>query len=220
MKAIIGQQSPLLSVSEWVQGEPVNLNQLLGKVVLIEVFQVNCPGCFLYSLPQAVNLYRKYAEQGLSVLGIATAFEDFDKNTLANLTALIEEGKVIGETARLLTEQGQLTENRLSFRIPFPVAMDRLNKRQKEVTQQDISDFIDEQIPNFQQLPESHQQKIQQQAKHYLESLDYQAETFITFNLKGTPSHILIDKQGILRNCAFGACPDLEMQIIELLKQT
>jgi hypothetical protein len=31
------------------------------KVVLVEAFQVNCPGCFFYALPQAISLYEKYA---------------------------------------------------------------------------------------------------------------------------------------------------------------
>jgi len=218
LKAIVGQKAPLLSVSDWVQGEPVNFDQLLGKVVLVEVFQVNCPGCFLYSLPQAVDLYNKYSHQGLSVLGMATAFEDFDKNNLENLAALVENGEVVGETQRMLSQQGQLVANRLPYKIPFPVAMDRLNKRQDDVKQQDIADFINVQIPNFQQLPESHRQKIWQQAQHYLESLEYHAETFATFDLKGTPSHILVDREGILRDCAFGAHQDLESHIIALLK--
>ncbi|MDD1641142.1 MAG: TlpA family protein disulfide reductase, partial [Methylococcaceae bacterium] len=51
MKAQLGQKAPLLSLSDWVQGEPVNFDQLSGRVVLVEVFQVNCPGCFLYALP-------------------------------------------------------------------------------------------------------------------------------------------------------------------------
>ncbi len=47
MKAQIGQKAPQLSVSAWVQGMELNFDQLLGQVVLVEVFQVNCPGCFL-----------------------------------------------------------------------------------------------------------------------------------------------------------------------------
>ena len=92
----IGQTlAPSLAVSCWVQGGPIDLSQLLGHVVLLEVFQVNCPGCFLYSLPQAVDLHYRYGDQGLVVIGIATAFEDFDKNTLENLRSLIDSGRVI-----------------------------------------------------------------------------------------------------------------------------
>ncbi|MDD5578945.1 MAG: redoxin domain-containing protein [Methylobacter sp.] len=220
MKAKIGQKAPPLSVSAWVQGEPVNFDDLSGQVVLVVVFQLNCPGCFLYSLPQAVNLYRKYSNHGLSVLGIATAFEDFDKNTLENLTRLVEKGEVVGETLRALSQSGELTAGRLlPYPIPFPLAMDRLTKRQDDITDNEITIFIKNRIPDFEQEPEPYQQKIRQQVQHYFESLIYHAETFETFELKGTPSHILVDKHGLLRDCAFGAYPELEVRIKELMEE-
>ena len=68
-----------ISVATWVQGGPLSLNDLTGSVVLIEVFQVNCPGCFIYSLPRAIDLHERYHQQGLVVISLATAFEDYDK---------------------------------------------------------------------------------------------------------------------------------------------
>ncbi len=219
MKAQIGQKAPLLSVSDWVQGARTNFDRLLGQVVLVEVFQVNCPGCFLYALPQAVDLHQQYSQHGLSVLGVATAFEDFDKNNLENLTRLAETGEVVGETLRVLSQQGRLNAGRLPYHIPFPLAMDRLNKRQHEVSNDMITNFINDRIPNFEQQPEADQQRIRQQVLNYFQSLDYHAETFERFELKGTPSHILVDKQGILRDCAFGAYPELEARILGLLQE-
>jgi len=120
---------------------------------------VNCPGCFLYSLPQAIDLHRKYSDQGLSVLGVATAFEDFDKNNLENLIQLVKNGEVVGETLHVLSQQGKLTaDSRLPFRIPFPLAMDRLNKRQSDVTAAEIAAFIKDRVPGFDRQPEPHQQ--------------------------------------------------------------
>ncbi|MGZ5601997.1 MAG: TlpA family protein disulfide reductase [Methylobacter sp.] len=219
MKAQIGQKAPLLSVSDWVQGNGTNFDGLLDRVVLVEIFQVNCPGCFLYALPQAVDLHQKYSEHGLSVLGVATAFEDFDKNNLENLTRLAETGEVVGETLRVLSQEGRLNVGRLPYRISFPLAMDRLNKRQHEVSNDMITNFINDRIPNFEQRPETDQQRIRQQALNYFQSLDYHAETFERFELKGTPSHILVDKQGMLRDCAFGAYPELEARILGLLQE-
>ena len=219
MKAQLGQKAPLLSVSDWVQGEPLKFDQLSGNVIVVEVFQVNCPGCFLYALPQAIDLHQRYSDQGLSVLGVATAFEDFDKNNLENLTLLIKNGKVVGETLRMLSQQGKLIAGHLPFRIPFPVAMDRLQKRQTDVTQDEIEFFINQRIPDFEQQRETYQQQIRQQVQHYFQSLTYHAETFELFDLKGTPSHILVDKKGLLRDCAFGVQPDLEALILELLKE-
>jgi peroxiredoxin len=219
MKAQIGQKAPLLSVSAWVQGNAVNFDQLLGRVVLVEVFQVNCPGCFLYALPQATDLYRKYSEHGLTVLGVATAFEDHEKNNLENLTRLAEHGEVVGETLRVLSQQGKLSAGRLTYRIPFPLAMDRLISQRGEVSDNLIIHFIQDHIPDFEQQSKAHQHHVRQQVLNYLQSLDCHAETFECFELKGTPSYILVDKQGVLRDCTFGVYPELESRILELLQE-
>ena len=41
-------------------------------------------------------------------MGLATAFEDFDKNTLDNLKMLAETGEVIGETKTALSCIGSI----------------------------------------------------------------------------------------------------------------
>ena len=48
----VNQPAPNLEVAEWVQGDPSNIDQERGKVILIEVIQVNCPGCFISGLPE------------------------------------------------------------------------------------------------------------------------------------------------------------------------
>ena len=64
----------------------------IGNIIVIEVFQVNCPGCFLYGLPQAISIYKNIKIKKLRVFGIATAFEDYDKNNLENLKLLLYRG--------------------------------------------------------------------------------------------------------------------------------
>ncbi|CAG7856652.1 hypothetical protein MCAMS1_01217 [biofilm metagenome] len=218
-KAKIGQTAPSLILSEWVQGKPVHFGQLTGKVVLVEVFQVNCPGCFLYGLPQAIDLHHRYADNGLAILGIATAFEDFDLNTLENLRKLINQGEVIGETFRMLSQHGVLKAGCLPYRIPFPVAMDKLVQREAEISHDDVIAFINEQLPTFDQQPEAYHQQIINQARAYLEKLLYHPQTFELFNLIGTPSYLLLNKQGILRDCGFGTQDDLELRVQKLLAE-
>jgi len=53
MKAKKSQKAPLLSLSEWVQGKPVNFDRLSGRVVLVEVFQG--PTCCLFNLSSGYN---------------------------------------------------------------------------------------------------------------------------------------------------------------------
>ena len=100
MPAVIGEKAPNLRLSEWVQGIPTNFDQEKDHIVIVEVFQVNCPGCFLYGIPEAISVYEKYSSEGVRVIGVATAFEDYDKNTLGNLKMLAETGEVVGDTKR------------------------------------------------------------------------------------------------------------------------
>ena len=215
----IGKPVPPLLLSDWVQGNSTQLDQLLGQVVLIEIFQVNCPACFLYSLPQAIDLHQRYKNKGLTVIGIATAFEDFDLNTLDNLKLLINENKVIGETKRILKENNRLIDGQLAYHIPFPVAMDMVNKQSGETSEDEVSSFISQHVPKFISYNEAEQIQIKNKVLDHLNSRFYTAETFRRFNLQGTPSHIVIDKQGILKACELGHFTDLEWLITSLLTE-
>jgi thiol-disulfide isomerase/thioredoxin len=216
MSAVIGQKCPSLGVSEWVQGAPTSLDDEKDKIVLVEVFQVNCPGCFMHAIPEAIEIYNKYKDEGVRVLGIATAFEDFDKNTVENLKMLVETGEVIGETQKALSMYGQLQEgNKLSFKIPFPLAMDNLTKVDGEVSQDQIMKFIYAQLPEFDSQPEDYQNQIIQRVKDHFKSKQYSAETFEKFSL----SFILIDRKGILRDVSFGQTGHLDSMIQKLIAE-
>lgn len=220
MIAQIGQKAPNLSISKWVQGMPTNIDQEKDHIVLVEVFQVNCPGCFLYGLPEAINIYNKYKDDGVRVLGVATAFEDFDKNTLENLELLVKTGQVIGETKKALTQYGRIVDgDKLPYKIPFPLGMDVLVKETGQPSKEKMLDFIKSQIPDFDEQPENYRQEILARVEFYFKSKEYSAETFEKYALRGTPSSILIDRKGILRDVSFGQMGHLEPMIQELLNE-
>ncbi|MEW6044301.1 MAG: TlpA family protein disulfide reductase [Thermoproteota archaeon] len=220
MLAQIGQKAPNLSVSKWVQGMPTNIDQEKDHIVLVEVFQVNCPGCFLYGIPEAINIYNKYKDDGVRVLGIATAFEDFDKNTLENLELLVKTGQVIGETKKALTQYGRIVDgDKLPYKIPFPLGMDVLVKETGQPSKQKMLDFIKSQIPNFDEQPENYRKEILARVEFYFKSKEYSAETFEKYALRGTPSSILIDRNGVLRDVSFGQMGHIEPMIQELLNE-
>ncbi len=206
-------------MSKWVQGLPTNFDKEKDHIVLVEVFQVNCPGCFLYGIPEAINIYNKYHSEGVTVLGVATAFEDFDKNTLENLELLLKSGEVIGETKKGLSQYGKLNDSKLSYKIPFPVAMDSLIKETGESSESRIKNYIYNQIPDFDSHPEDYRNQIFQRVKGYLKSKEYSAETFEKFSLQGTPSTIVVDRKGILRDVSFGQTGGLEPMIQSLLNE-
>jgi thiol-disulfide isomerase/thioredoxin len=219
MAARIGTKAPNLRVSKWVQGIPTNIDKEKDNVVLVEVFQVNCPGCFLYGIPEAINIHKKYGRDCVTVMGLATAFEDYDKNTLENLELLLKTGEVIGETRNVLGQYGNLDGNKLSYKIPFRVAMDSLKKESADLSQSRVMDFIEAQFPDFRTYSEKYKADFIERVKLYLKSKQYTAETFEEYALRGTPSSILIDKKGILRHVGFGQNGFLENTIQTLLKE-
>jgi len=219
MSVQIGQKAPNLKISKWVQGMDTNLDKQNDNIVVVEVFQVNCPGCFMYGIPESIEIYNKYKSEGVSVLGMATAFEDFDKNTLENLQLLLETGETVGETKKMLSQYGEPQGDKISYKIPYPVAMDSLIKQSGESSKEKMDSLIKNQIPNFDEQSEDYKNKIYDRVKDYFMSKEFSAETFEMYALPGTPSSILVDRKGILRDITFGQNGLLESKIQALLNE-
>ena len=219
MSVQIGQKAPNLKVSKWVQGMDTNLDEQNDNIVVVEVFQVNCPGCFMYGIPESIEIYNKYKSEGVSVLGMATAFEDFDKNTLENLQLLLETGETVGETKKMLSQYGEAQGDKISYKIPYPIAMDSLIKQSGEASKEKMDSLIKKQIPNFDEQPEDYRNQIYDRVKDYFVSKEFSAETFEMYALPGTPSSILVDRKGILRDITFGQNGSLEPKIQALLNE-
>ena len=83
-----------LNVGPLVQGtfdlKPINI---------AFVFQVNCPGCFIYGFPSMNNLFQQFKDN-VGFIGISTAFEDFEYNNVVNTQLLLHEGITVGETKK------------------------------------------------------------------------------------------------------------------------
>ncbi|MFQ5449888.1 MAG: TlpA family protein disulfide reductase [Nitrospinaceae bacterium] len=217
--ARVNEKAPDLIVDQWVQGKPSNIGQERGRVLLIEVIQVNCPGCFMAGIPETIGVYEKFRDRPLAVWILATAFENFDKNNLANLKKLLHTGEVTGETLAALSQANFLQNNRLQYPIPFPVAWDKLVKNEGEPSSEAVRKIIDRDMPDYGSLPPKTREMIAQQIRAYLKQKKYDALTFETYALCGTPSSIIIDKKGILRHKLFGSGQDLEKIIYPLLDE-
>ena len=65
-----------LETTEWLNTTvPITLESLRGKVVLIEAFQMLCPGCVSHSLPQAMRARQLFSEDDVAVIGMHCVFE-------------------------------------------------------------------------------------------------------------------------------------------------
>ncbi len=95
-------QAPELMVSEWFNADaPISLSGLRGQVVVIEAFQMLCPGCVAHGLPQIKQIYDVFASDQVAVLGLHTVFEHHAAMTPVSLKAFIHE-----------------------YRLPFPIGVD------------------------------------------------------------------------------------------------
>ncbi|MEN7530172.1 redoxin domain-containing protein [Cupriavidus sp. DL-D2] len=155
MNARHPQPAPALVVDQWFNtDQPITLESLRGKVVVIEAFQMLCPGCVSHGLPQAARVHQTFSASEVAVIGLHTVFEHHDAMTPTALKAFLHE-----------------------YRIPFPVGVDR---------------------------PDGH---------------DGVPQTMRAYAMRGTPTLILIDARGNLRQQHFGSVADLTLgaQIAELV---
>ena len=83
------------------------------------LWQVNCPGCHM-ALPVLDTVAEELADDGVRVVAVATAFEDFELNTTENTRRFLTSGVRVGVPARELGEQAG------DSRVRVRVVMDRL----------------------------------------------------------------------------------------------
>ncbi len=147
-------QAPELSISHWFNtDQDVTLGILRGRVVVIEAFQMLCPGCVLHGIPLAQSIQRTFAGDQVAVIGIHTVFEHHEAMTPVSLKAFLHE-----------------------YRISFPVGVDK---------------------PGAGPLP----------------------ETMAAFDMRGTPSLIVLDQAGQIAAHHFGQVSEMQIgaQIATLL---
>lgn len=87
--------APLWDVSQWINGPGVNVDKLRGKVVIVEFFQLWCPGCNRFSIPLMKKWAGKYADQRaankLFMVSIHTVFEGHDYQSPERLRAFVKQ---------------------------------------------------------------------------------------------------------------------------------
>ena len=142
------REAPELDVIDWLNSpSPLRLADLRGKVVVMEAFQMLCPGCVQSGLPQLARVQEQFASANIVVLGLHTVFEHHEaQGPRVALEAFLHE-----------------------YRYRFPVAIDR--------------PADDGRIP----------------------------KTMAAYSMEGTPTLVLIDRQGRLRRQFFGHVPDLRL---------
>ena len=70
--------APSLAEGKWINSEPLALEKLRGKVVLVDFWTFGCYNC-VNTLPTLKSLDTKYREQGLTIIGVETPETDNEK---------------------------------------------------------------------------------------------------------------------------------------------
>jgi hypothetical protein len=184
-----------LNTQELLQGE-----FKVNKVNIAFVFQVNCPGCFIYGFPMMNDLYKSF-KHNVGFIGVATAFEDFEYNNEANLKLLLENGTLVGETKKYYNTNFGLS-NYLD--IPnFPIAFDTITSSE-QLLNSDRIELICNIIPNFENFSENEKETLLTKIKSYYSQIPVIAETFTLNQLQGTPSFIIFDDNYNILGVYFG----------------
>ena len=89
------QKAPEWEVSEWINGEGVSLVSLKGKVVIVEFFQLWCPGCNSFSIPLMNKWHKTFSNEidsgKLAMLSIHTVFEGHGYQNPDKLKKFVKE---------------------------------------------------------------------------------------------------------------------------------
>jgi len=81
-----------------------------------------------------------------------------------------------------------------------------------------ILEYAKRSHPDIKQRRPEEQDYILKMVEQYLKRKTMKAETFELYDLKGTPSSILIDRDGILREVLFGQTDALEPMVRQYLE--
>ncbi len=93
------QAPEFTGIAHWINSKPLTMQELRGKVVLIDFWAYSCINC-LRTFPHVTHWYDKYKDDGFVVVGVHSPEFDFGKNP-ANVERAVKH-----------------------FNIHYPVAMD------------------------------------------------------------------------------------------------
>ena len=124
--------------------KPVRLSDFRGKVVLVDIWATWCPPCRI-EIPGFINLYKKYKDKGLEIVGIAT-----DQLGKTVVKPFVEEFKinypiVIGDSNEVMKIFGPIRGIPTTFLIDEKgIIMNKyIGYRAEEVFEKDIKILLD-----------------------------------------------------------------------------
>ena len=94
----IGLPAPQWDILEWINRDGGNVDTLRGQVIVIDFFQLWCPGCNKFSGPLLSYWREKFADEirsgQLALVKIHTVFEGHNYQTVERLKSYVAEKKI------------------------------------------------------------------------------------------------------------------------------
>ncbi|MCW9032801.1 MAG: TlpA family protein disulfide reductase [Rhodospirillales bacterium] len=94
----VPRQAPDWVISEWLNGKGVKVNDLKGKVVVVDFFQLWCPGCNAFSIPLLKRWEQTFADEinagKLEVISIHTVFEGHEAQNPNKLKKFLKRKEI------------------------------------------------------------------------------------------------------------------------------
>ncbi|MGH9820446.1 MAG: peptide-methionine (R)-S-oxide reductase MsrB [Pyrinomonadaceae bacterium] len=113
--------APALAQGKWINSEPINLEALRGRVVLIDFWTFGCYNC-RNTLPSVKQFDMNYREKGLTIVGVHTPESGYEKG-LDNVQAAV---KKLGIKYPVVTDVGYETWNAFGVNAwPTVVILDK-----------------------------------------------------------------------------------------------
>jgi thiol-disulfide isomerase/thioredoxin len=90
----VGQRAPeLTGITNWINSEPLRLEDLRGRVVLMDVWTYTCINC-IRTFPYLRQWHHRYADTGLVIIGLHAPEFEFEKDARNVARAAREHGIV------------------------------------------------------------------------------------------------------------------------------
>ena len=87
--------APPWQTTAWINtDQPLELDHLRGRVVVVHAFQMLCPGCVSHGIPQAQRIAELFARAPLTVVGLHTVFEHHEAMGVEALRAFVQEYRI------------------------------------------------------------------------------------------------------------------------------
>ena len=94
----VPRPAPEWIISEWINGAGKSIGDLRGKVVIVDFFQLWCPGCNAFSIPLLKQWEHTFANAiaagKLEIVSIHTVFEGHDYQNPDKLKNFLKRKKI------------------------------------------------------------------------------------------------------------------------------